>query len=477
MVQTRPSTDRLPAAAEQALRAAVRGAVLTPDDGGYDDARRIFNASIDRRPAALVQVAGAPDVAAALTFARAHGLSVSVRGGGHGVAGHAVDGDVVIDLSACVGVLVDAQRRTAVVRAGSTWAHVDEACQAHGLAVPGGRISHTGVAGLTLGGGEGWLSPKHGLSCDNLVAVEMVTADGHRVVASPDQQPELFWALRGGGGNFGVVTSFTFRLHPVGPLVLGGQLLYRVADAADVLATLAGLRALGHDELSTAAVFMTAPPAPFVPGDIVGRPVLAVVPAWLGELDLGAEVLTALRTRVRPLVDVAGPMPYVALQNMIDPSAPRGLRQRWAASFVPELSAGIVGDLEDTATCLPGPMSHIIVSPLGGAVSRVPAEDSAYPHRAASWLVHPVAQWPDPADDDAHITWAGQLGAAVRDHGETGTYLNLDEGDDARVRWAFGAERYRRLQNVKAFWDPEDIFRHCNHIAPASAGLTKGMTT
>jgi hypothetical protein len=274
--------------------------------------------------------------------------------------------------------------------------------------------------------------------------------------------------LRGGGGNVGAVTSFTFGLHPVGPLVLGGQLLYRLADATDVLDTISELRALGHDEFSAAAVFMTAPPAPFVPGDVVGHPVLAVVPAWLGDLDAGAEVLAPLRSRACPLVDVAGPMPYVALQSMIDPSAPPGLRQRWAASFVSELTDGIVLDIEEAATHFPGPMSHVIVSPLGGAVSRVPPEDTAYPHRVASWLVHPVAQWPDPADDDAHIGWARTLGAAVRDHGETGTYLNLDEGDDARIRWAFGDERYRRLQAVKAVWDPEDVFRHCNHIAPAS---------
>lgn len=449
------------------LRAAVHGAVLTPHDSGYDDARRLHNAAVDRRPGALVQVTGAADTAAVLGLARERGLSVSVRGGGHGVAGHALGGDVVIDLSAYRGVRVDASERLAVVRAGSTWNDVDAATTAYGLAVPGGRVSHTGVAGLTLGGGEGWLSPKHGLSSDNLVSVSLVTADGSQVTASESSEPELFWALRGGGGNFGVVTSFTFRLHPIEPLVLGGLMLYRLSDAHQVLGLLHSLHAQGYDELAAAAIFITAPPVAFVPGDLVGRPVLAVVPAWMGDPARGAEVLAALRSRVQPLVDASAPMPYVAMQSMIDDSAPPGMRQRWTGSFLPAIPDSLVDVLIDAAAAVPSPFSHIVVSPQSGAVTRVPADATAYPYRDAAWLVHPVAAWPDPSADEVNLSWVRDLRTAIRGAGEAGTYLNLDEGDAGRVAWAFGAARYARLQQVKSAWDPDDVFRHTNHIPPA----------
>ena len=463
-------TSELSKDEQQALRDLVHGVVLTLPDKGYDDARRLFNGAIDRRPAAIVAVSGPADVAATLTFARERGLSVSVRGGGHGVAGHAVGGDVVIDLSALHGVRVDPQAGTAVVGGGSTWGAVDAATQAYGLAVPGGRVTHTGVAGLTLGGGEGWLSPRYGLTSDNLISAEIVTADGRVVVASADREPELFWALRGGGGNFGVVTSFTFRLHPVGPLVLGGLVLYDLRDATAVFGVIADLAAADHDEFAGAAVFMSAPPAPFVPADLVGRPVLAVVPAWLGDPAVGAATLRPLFERVRPLVDASASMPYVALQSMIDESAPAGLRQQWAAAYLPALPDPLVDDLAEAARSFPSPMSHIIVSPLGGAVARTAADATAYPHRDAAWLVHPVAQWGGFSGDPEATAWTRSLGERVRGYGEMGTYLNLEDADDARVRWAFGEQRYRRLQAVKAAWDPDDVFQHCNHIALPAGG-------
>jgi FAD/FMN-containing dehydrogenase len=457
----------LHAAAEATLRARVRGAVLTSGDCGYDDARRIFNGAIERRPVAIAQVVSPQDVTEALAAAQRHDLSISVRAGGHGVAGHALGGDIVVDVSAMRGVVVDRERQTAMVRAGSTWGEVDAATQAHGLAVPGGRITHTGVAGLTLGGGEGWLSHKHGLTSDNLLAAELVTADGRHVHVSDESEPELFWALRGGGGNFGVVTSFTFRLHPLQPLVLGGMLVYRLSDAHDVLGVLADLHGLGRDEFAAAAVFLPAPLAPFIPSDLVGRAVLAVIPAWLADPVEGERFIAPLRTAVRPLVDATGPMPYTALQSSIDESAPIALRQRWTASLVPTLTPALVSDLAAGAASFPGPWAHIIVSPVGGAVTRAPADATAYPHREPSWLVHPVAQWPDPAHDVAQAAWVGELGARVRSNGETSTYLNVDDGDADRVRWAFGEARYRRLQAVKSAWDPDDVFHHCNHIPPA----------
>ncbi|MER6003375.1 FAD-binding oxidoreductase [Nonomuraea angiospora] len=447
------------------LRATVQGEVLTPRDAGYEDARALHNSMISRRPAAIVRVSGTADVVRTLSYAREHALEVSVRGGGHGVAGHALGGDLVIDLSALRGVTVDAAARTAVVQAGAIWGEVDQATQAHGLAVPGGRISHTGVAGLTLGGGEGWLSAKYGLSCDNLIAVELVTADGRVVVADDESEPELMWALRGGGGNFGVVTSFTFRLHPLGPLVLGGMLGYRVSDAPAVLEALDRLHSAGHDDFAPAAVFLTAPPAPFVPGHVVGRPILAIAPVWLGDPEAGAEVIRPLFEAATPLFDAVQPMPYLALQSMLDDGSQPGRRNRWSAEFVPGLDPSLISDLQDAAIAAPSPLSQLIVSPLPEAVRTAP--DSAFPSRhGGRWLVHPVGVWVDPGDDPANLAWVEEVTSAIRKHGVTGSYLNLEQADDDRVRWAMGVRRYRRLQQVKAAWDPGDVFRHCAHVSP-----------
>lgn len=464
-VISEPVPGRLTPAAESALRTLVRGAVRTDGDTGYEDAIALHNGAIVRRPAALVQVSGVGDVVLAIRFARREELSISVRGGGHGVAGHALGGDLVIDLSALRGVRVDPVACTAVVQGGATWADVDAATQAHGLAVPGGRISHTGVAGMTLGGGEGWLSVRHGLTADNLLAVEMVTADGRVVHADAGEAPELFWALRGGGGNFGVVTSFTFRLHPVGPTVVGGMLGYPISAAHDVFATLAQLHASAPDEFGGAASFLTAPPAPFVPGNVVGRPMLAVLPVWFGAADAAAALIRPLRERVRPLVDHVGPMPYLVLQSMLDEQAPRGLRNRWTSGFVPELGSDLITALQDAATRLPSPLSQIAICPLPDAVRRVDEDSTAFPARSGGrWLVHAIAAWPDPAGDEAAAAWVADVAATVRAHGQTGSYLNLGEDDDDHVRSAMGAARYSRLQQVKLAWDPEDVFRHCAHV-------------
>jgi FAD/FMN-containing dehydrogenase len=466
-VTAEPAAGRLTPESEAALRALARGVVLTPDDPGYRDATALHNGAVERTPAAVVQVGGVEDVVLTVRFAREHGLSLSVRGGGHGVAGHAMAGDVVIDLSALRDVTVDPDARTAVVRGGATWADVDAATQAHGLAVPGGRVSHTGVAGLTLGGGEGWLSARHGLSSDSLVAVELVTADGRVVTAGEGSEPELFWALRGGGGNFGVVTSFTFRLHPVGPLVLGGMFAYAVSAAPEVLEVLAELHESYPGDFGGAAAFLTAPPAPFVPGDVVGRPVLAVIPAWFGDLDAGFDAIRPLKDRLAPLIDAVAPMPYVALQTLLDAGSPKGLRNRWSGGFVHELSGPLVSDLQDAAMRMPSPLSQIIISPLPEAVRALPDDATAFPARnGGRWLVHPVGLWAAPADDAANVAWVTDLRDAVRRHGETGSYLNLDDADDDRVRWAMGEGRYARLQQVKAVWDPQDVFRHCAHVRP-----------
>ncbi|MFI9556849.1 FAD-binding oxidoreductase [Nonomuraea endophytica] len=447
------------------MRLAVRGEALTPDDPGYEDARRLYNGMIDRRPALIVRAGGTEDVVVALAHARARGMDVSVRGGGHGVAGLALGGDLVIDLSALRGVTVDARERTAVVGGGATWRDVDQATQAHGLAVPGGRVSHTGVAGLTLGGGHGWLSGRHGLTCDNLIGVEMVTAGGRVVSVTERDEPELMWALRGGGGNFGVVTSFTFRLHPVEPLMLGGLIGYRVADAPAVLDALAGLEEL--PDFNPAAIFMTAPPEPFVPGHVVGRPILAVAPVWLGDPDAGKELIRPLYAAAEPLFDAVQPMPYVALQSMIDGSAQPGWRNRWSAELVRDLPPDLVADLQDAAMTAPSPLTQLVVAAMPEAVRNGPG--SAYPGREGGrYLIHPMAVWTDPADDEANRAWTAKVTAAIRGHGVTGTYLNLEAPDDDRVRWAMGEERYGRLRRVKSAWDPDDVFRHCAHVRVTS---------
>jgi FAD/FMN-containing dehydrogenase len=441
------------AAELRALRISVHGSVLGPSDAGYNDARRISDAAVDRRPLAIVQVAGPGDVAAALTFARERGLSVSVRGGGYGLGDHAVSGDVVIDLAALHGVQVDPEARTAIVRGGTRWGEVDAATTAYGLAVPGARLTRIGAAGLTLSGGEGWLSGAHGLTADNLISAELVTADGRLVQAARNCHPELLWALRGGGANFGVVTSLTFRLHEVANRVIGGLVLFGVGAAPQVLGTLAELHRAGRDEFAPAAVFMCAPPARFVPGDAVGRPVLAVVPAWLGDPAEGERFLAPLRA-LRPLAESTRLMPYVVLQSLLDSGMPSGLRRRWTSARHEALSSATIDDLIDAALGTPGPGVQIVLTHVGGAVSRVAADATAYRHRQRGWLLRPIAQWPQADDDERHERWLAETGARI-------THSTPD-GPTAR------------LQAVKTAWDPDDVFRHCeNHVPPLVEGASR----
>ncbi len=450
------------------LRAVVDGDVRGPADLSYDDARAVFNAVVHHLPHAIVAVTGSADVAATLTVAREHGLSISVRGGGHGVAGHATAGDVVIDLSALRGVVVDATAQTVTVRGGTLWAEFDAVTHAHGFAAPGGRVGGTGVAGFTLGGGQGWLSARYGLGCDNLLAVELVTADGRTVRATADEEPELFWGLRGAGANFGVTTAMTFRLHPVDRTVYGGMLLFRLADAAAVLAALDEAHTLGDDDFAGAAAILHAPPAAFVPGHVVGRPVLAVVPAYTADSPRAEGFVARLRSAARPLADSARPMSYLRLQAEFDATAPPGLRRAWGATHVRRLSPALVDEFESAG--LPSPQSKIILLRFGGAVVR-PAADTATRRRDESWLVHPAAQWVDRTDDARHRAWVRDLDSRIRAQGDLGTYLNLVAGEDeSRVRRAFEPATYRRLAALKAAWDPDDVFRHCAHIAPAPSG-------
>lgn len=459
------------------LRATVAGPVFAPGEAEYGAARSLFNAMIDVQPAAVVRVAGPADVAAALRVAREAGVSVSVKGGGHGVAGNALCDGVVIDLGGMREVTVDPQARTASAGGGSTWLDVDSATQEHLLATPGGRVTHTGIGGLTLGGGQGWLSPKHGLSCDNLVAAEVVTADGRTVIASETQNEDLLWGLRGGGGNLGVVTSFSYRLHPVGPVFQGGVLVHPLDRAAELVPFFTDFVARNSSTFGGALTFASAPPVPGIPIEAVGAPVVLVVAAWFdSDLDAGERALRPLREFGPPLVDLVQPMPYLALQSMIDDGNQPGFRNHWSVSYTNDLPDQLVGDLIEATAAKPSLMSSVIVAHMGEAAQAVAEDATAFPRRDANWLFHPLAMWTDPADDQINRDWARELNAKAAPHAVTGSYLNLDSDAGAsRVRWVFGEEKYHRLAALKQAWDPDDVFATGTSIPPLSR-VASGQT-
>jgi FAD/FMN-containing dehydrogenase len=447
----------------------LRGRLIQPDDDAYEEARRVWNGLIDRRPALIAQCAAAADVIRAVRFAAEHELLLAVRGGGHNVAGFGTcDGGLVIDLSPMHTVEVDPAARLARVQGGATWGQVDAATQAHGLATTGGLVSTTGVAGLTLGGGIGWLMRRHGLALDNLLAVDLVTADGREVRASADENPELFWAVRGGGGNFGVVTRFTFRLHPVGPTVYGGAIMFPIARARDLLGFYAGWTPRLPDELTTMIVFLTAPPAPFVPAELQGSPMVAVALCWVGPLEQGPAAVEAVRAFATPAVDVAGPMPYLALQGMFDAAAPKGLLSYWKSEYLSGLGGDVIGQLAGHAELMIPPLTQLHLHQLGGAVARVAPESTALSFREAPYVANAVAGWMDPAQSAAQIAWARGVGDAIRPFAAGPQYLNFMGDDDrSRVRSAYGDAHYRRLAAVKAAFDPTNLFRLNQNIPPA----------
>ena len=455
-------------AAVQEFATALHGRLVRPADAEYDGARRVWNGLIDRRPALIVQCADEADVIAAVRFARKEGLTVAVRGGGHNVAGFGTcDGGLVIDLSLMNQVTVDPAAREARAQGGATWGAFDAACQAHGLATTGGLVSSTGVGGLTLSGGIGWLMRKHGLTVDNLLAVDLVTADGRRVRASAEENAELFWAVRGGGGNFGIVTSFTFRLHPVGPIIYGGAMFYPVARAGEVLRFYGQWVQTLPDELTTMVVFLTAPPMPFIPPALQGTPMLAVAMCFAGQPDKGAAVVQPLRDFAAPAVDVVGPMPYLALQGMFDAGAPKGLLAYWKTDYLRELNAATIDTVIEQAGRMRSPLTQLHIHHLGGAVSRVPAGSTALAYRGAPFVLNGVAGWMDPAQTAQEIAWARGMSEAIRPHATGPQYLNfLGEEGDGRVRAAYGEESYARLAKVKAGYDPKNFFRLNQNIRP-----------
>ena len=444
------------------------GEQIAPSDSRYDEARGVFNAMVDKRPALIARCTSREDVALALAYARERDMPVAIRAGGHSVAGMSLnDGGVVVDVRLMADVTVDAQRRTARCGAGATWSEFDRRTQQFGLATTGGRVSSTGVTGLTLGGGSGWLERKHGLTCDNLIGIELITAEGERVLATADENPELLWAHKGGGGNFGVVTSLEFHLHEVGPMVYGGLAAYDPADGEAVATALRDFYADAPDEAGVALGYVTAPPAPFIPPEWQGRTVAGIVGMWAGAVEDGERALHDLLGAARPIVNVFGEMPYAELQSMIDD--PPGMRNWWTAEYLGALPDAAVAAFCEFSGRMPA-ASHTqsLLIPWGGAVARN-GDATPLTNRDAGWVVHPFGVWERAERDAEHIAW-GREAREVFGPWKTGaTYLNFvgDEGPD-RVRAAFGGE-YDRLAGLKASWDPDNVFRGNHNIVPAAA--------
>ncbi|HEX6016979.1 MAG TPA: FAD-binding oxidoreductase [Burkholderiaceae bacterium] len=445
-----------------------RGRLIDADHADYDGARALWNGAVERRPRLIARCIGSADVVAAVCFARDHDLEIAVRGGGHNVAGTAVcDDGIVIDLSAMRAVRVDVAGRRAWVQGGALWGDVDRETQAHALATTGGMVSHTGVAGLTLGGGVGWLMRRHGLTVDNLLAADVVTADGERLHACEDQHPDLFWALRGGGGNFGVVTSFELRLHSLGPTVLAGPILWDASDAAAVLRYYRDFVGDAPDDLGTVVRFGTAPPLAAVPAHLHGRPVLMVGACYAGPIAEGERCLRPLRACGAPLLDLVGPVPYAGFQSALDSTVVHGWNYYWKSTHLPVLSDELIDALVEHAFSCSSPRSYAAMFHLKGAVSRVADGATAFGNRQASHAITLDAVWRPGEDYGAPDTaWAKRFFAALGRFRE-GVYINFlgaDE-DPGRVREAYGAV-YDRLVDVKTTYDPDNVFHHNQNIRP-----------
>lgn len=451
------------------LGQALRGRLIQASDQEYNDLRKVWNGMIDKRPALIAQCAHEDDVVRAVNFARDNNLLVAVRGGGHNVAGFSTcDGGIVIDLSGMKGITVDAAACTARAQGGVTWGEFDQATQAHALATTGGLVTTTGIAGFTLGGGIGWLMRKHGLTIDNLLEVEMVSADGERVRANAGKNPELFWGVRGGGGNFGIVTAFTYHLHPVGPTVLGGLVLYPAAQARDLLRFYRDWVPTLPDELTTMVAFLTAPPAPFIPQPLQGTPMVAVVMCYAGPPDQGAAVVQPLREFAPPAVDLIGPIPYTALQGMLDATAPKGILAYWKTEYLRELDDRAIDVLIEQSAMMGAPWVQAHIHHVEGAVGRVSAEATAFGHRDMPYILNIVGMWMDAAETAGHLAWVRAFFQAVQPYSNGSPYLNFlaDEGKD-QVKAAYGDEKYARLVKLKNKYDPTNLFRLNQNIRPA----------
>jgi FAD/FMN-containing dehydrogenase len=450
------------------LKGGFKGEILLPNDGAYESARKIWNATIDKHPTVIARCATTSDVVHAVNFARDNGLLLAVRGGGHNIAGNAMcDDGIVIDLSQMKTARVDPGARRVTIEGGATLADLDAATQAHGLATPVGINSTTGVAGLTLGGGFGWLSRKHGMTVDNLESAEVVTATGEVVRASATERPDLFWALRGGGGNFGVVTRFEFRLHPVGPDVLSGLIVYPISEAKSVLQQYRDFVSKAPEELAVWAVLRQAPPLPFLPERVHGKEMIALALIYAGDPKQGEPLIDPLRKFGTPLGEHVGVQPYVAWQQAFDPLLTPGARNYWKSHNFSTLKDGLFDAVIEYIGKLPSPQCEIFFGAIGGATTRPAPDSAAYAHRDAQFVMNVHGRWENPADDKRCIGWARDFFNASAPFASGGVYVNFltaDEGD--RVRSAYGPN-YDRLAQVKRKYDPVNLFRVNQNIQPA----------
>jgi FAD/FMN-containing dehydrogenase len=448
------------------LREQVRGEVIGPDDEGYEEARKVYNAMIERRPAVVVRAVNAGDVIASVNFARENQLDLAIRGGGHSVPGFGTcDDGVVIDFSRMRGVRVDPESRTARAEGGATWGDFNAATHAFGLATTGGIISTTGVAGLTLGGGIGYLDRGFGLSCDNLVSADVVTADGRFVVASEREHQDLFWALRGGGGNFGVVTSLEFRLHPVQD-IYGGPMFFELEHAGDVLRFYREFIADAPEEFGGFPAFQIAPPLPFIPEERHGDTFIAFVGCWAGPLEEGEAAIAPIREVAPVVAEFVGPMPYPALNSAFDALVPPGLQHYWKANFVTELTNEAIEAHLEHGPKVPVVNSTVHIYPINGACHEVAADATAFAYRDANFATVIAGMWPDPAENDASIEWVRDYYDATAPYSEEGGYINfMAEDDQDRIRANYRGN-YERLVEVKRTYDPDNLFHMNQNINP-----------
>ena len=450
-----------------ALARRLGDRLLTPQSPNYDATRAIWNAMIDRRPGLIARCRDADDVVEAVRFAYQNGVLMSVRGGGHNIAGSAMcDGGLLLDLSLMKGITVDANAKTVRVEPGVTLAELDAATQAHGLAVPVGINSTTGVAGLTLGGGFGWLSRKFGLTVDNLLSAEVVTAAGSRLTADEFRNPDLFWAIRGGGGNFGVVTSFEYALNSVGPEVMAGLIVHPFKDARAVLTQYAELCDRAPDDLTVWAVLRKAPPLPFLPAEVHGTEVVVLAMCHAGKLDAAEKDVAPFRKIGKPIADVVSPHPFAGWQQAFDPLLTPGMRNYWKSHNLPGLPAAAIDVLVSATAKLPSPHCEIFVGQLGGAPKRVPMNATAYGQRDAAYVMNLHARWETPGEDQKCIAWARETFDTMSPHASGGVYVNfMPEDDTGRVEAAYGPN-YHRLAELKRRYDPDNLFRLNQNIRP-----------
>jgi FAD/FMN-containing dehydrogenase len=457
----------IPNETTEKLRSKVKGQIVLAGDSNYDEVRKIWNAMIDRRPAVIVQCAEADDVPSAISFARENGLDISIRGAGHNIAGNALcDNGVMIDFSTMRDVRVDTGKRRAYVEPGATLADFDQATQAHGLATPVGINSTTGISGLTLGGGFGWLTPKYGMTIDNLVSADVITADGLKIRASENENADMFWAIRGGGGNFGVVTQYEFKLHPVGPEILAGLLVFPFEQAKQVLTQYREFVESAPEELSVWVVLRKAPPLPFLSEVVHGKEVVVLAIFYAGDITQGKKLIEPLRSFGDPHGEHIGTQPYTVWQKTFDPLLTPGARNYWKSHNFTDLSDDALNAMIEFAGKLPTPQCEIFIGLIAGAANHVPADAMAYAHRDAKFVLNVHGRWDEAAEDERCIAWARAFFKATAPYSSAGTYVNfMTEDESDRVTAAYGAN-YARLVQIKKQYDPENVFHLNQNIKP-----------